>query len=581
MSEQKPLARVHRPAQTKARDGQGAQDTQRLQDRMWTRLRALASFGGAISARGRFDLALLAGSVLVFGLLSLAQRQDVNWDLLNYHYYNGYAAVQGGRPDFVPAMLQTFTVPTADIPTYLLIAHLPPVAVGFLVGGFQGTCFWLVFQIASSLIHLAHPWLERAVWFACAALGMYAPTARAQLGSSMQDLTLSVLVLAGLLLLLRVSTGEIEGRRARVAAYAGAGLLLGFAVGCKYTMAPYALAGVLAFTLVPRLEALKSLALVGAGSLAGLFAGCGWWMLHLYQAYGNPFFPLYNDVFHSPDAVDYVKGLAPFPPKTWEQAVFTPFFFTTTTSYPTSEVPFQDFSFAAIFILLVVLLIALAVGIPTIRGTFSPVRVRFVVFFVVSFALWQAIFEGYRYLAPLQLLAPVMLYLLLQWIVTDEMLRVLAVLGVFVGLALTSYAPGWGRVPWGDRYFAVDAPALADPAHSLVLMDTQQPYAYTIPSFPREVTFANLEGNWKYVGSTLDYAEERAAIAAHAGPIYLMSPDVDPAHADAVLAPYHLALVPGTCSVIAYQGAAPESWPPPISFCQVRPAPAAPHKAAP
>jgi hypothetical protein len=284
---------------------------------------------------------------------------------------------------------------------------------------------------------------------------------------------------------------------------------------------------------------------------------------------------MYNTIFHSPYVVSYMSSLRPFPPQTWEQTVFTPFFFTRNTTYKTLETPFQDLSFAAIYILLGLTALALILGAPKIQGAISSLQMRFAIFFALSFVIWEAYFEVYRYLATLELLAPVMLYILAQWIFTDERVRVAVVLGGFVCLALTSYPHFWQRVPWGDRYFQVDAPALSDPAHTLVIMNTQQPYAYVIPSFPQEVVFANIEGNWKYVGSKLYFSIEHQAVVTHSGPIYFMSPDADPKRANAALAPYNLVMAPDSCAVIAYKGTKPNSWPLPIYFCQVQQATAA------
>jgi hypothetical protein len=52
----------------------------------------------------------------LFGLASMLLGQDSNWDLRNYHLYNGYAVVNG-RVGFdpAPAAFQTYSNPALDI----------------------------------------------------------------------------------------------------------------------------------------------------------------------------------------------------------------------------------------------------------------------------------------------------------------------------------------------------------------------------------------------------------------------------------------------------------------------------------
>ena len=61
-----------------------------------------------------------------YGLLTLAFGMDANWDLRNYHWYNGYAMLTGriGR-DLLAAQMPTFYSPFLDVPFYWLATHLP------------------------------------------------------------------------------------------------------------------------------------------------------------------------------------------------------------------------------------------------------------------------------------------------------------------------------------------------------------------------------------------------------------------------------------------------------------------------
>ena len=67
---------------------------------------------------------LLAGAMLVAGIVSaFVLKQDVNWDLQNYHFYNAWAFVhQRLGWDIAPAQLQTYHNPLLDLPYYAMVA---------------------------------------------------------------------------------------------------------------------------------------------------------------------------------------------------------------------------------------------------------------------------------------------------------------------------------------------------------------------------------------------------------------------------------------------------------------------------
>jgi len=84
------------------------------------------------------------------GIVSVILGQDVSWDLRNYHFYNPYMLLTGRfKYDVLPAQIQTFFNPLMDVPFFVAIHYLklPPVVVGFFLGGFHGLNQWLVHLI--------------------------------------------------------------------------------------------------------------------------------------------------------------------------------------------------------------------------------------------------------------------------------------------------------------------------------------------------------------------------------------------------------------------------------------------------
>ena len=90
---------------------------------------SLRLLSGQRATRCLLDVGLLLAAMLLAGTASvLLLRQDANWDLQNYHFYNAWAFVHGRLGwDLAPAQLQTFHNPLLDLPFYgMVAADWPP-----------------------------------------------------------------------------------------------------------------------------------------------------------------------------------------------------------------------------------------------------------------------------------------------------------------------------------------------------------------------------------------------------------------------------------------------------------------------
>src|SRR3954470_4254346 len=88
-------------------------------------------------------------SPLLAGLLSLHMGKSMAWDLLHYHYYNGYAFLTDRLNfDILPAVFHTFLNPVLDVAFYAAVETLPPRAVGFGLGAIHGVNIILLFHCA-------------------------------------------------------------------------------------------------------------------------------------------------------------------------------------------------------------------------------------------------------------------------------------------------------------------------------------------------------------------------------------------------------------------------------------------------
>lgn len=484
--------------------------------------------------------AWLSGLVFIlflpmFGYWSIRMGQEAHWDIRNYHYYNAYAFLHNRLGfDQAPAFINTYLNPFLDLPFYFLLGAVPPRWVGFIVGSLHGAVFGFTFLIAQAVMRRSHRIHAIVLSFICAAVGFYGPGAVGELGTTFHDLTLTPLVLCSFFLLLReaATTNYASPHAPGTYALVISGLLLGAAIGLKYTMAVYAPGLALALFVLCARQALqlRTFLLWSAGLTVGIALTAGYWMYLLARRFGNPFGFFYNGIFQSPyfDPVNWHDSV--FFPRTVLQMLFYPFYFR--SAGVVSGVPFRDIRFALSYVLLLIVLLSWTYHAtrnrPNERRRLRPSIPRthwmLLAFFVSSYIVWQVQFSVYRYLIPLELLAPLVIYLLLGSLVAKPYTRLLVSSLLFLAIVGTMQPLDWGRVQWRDTFFGTVAPIIRDPSNSIVLMSSDdEPTAFVIPAFPPQVRFVRIEPIWFASPQTRLVQEMKAVVTTHAGPIYLLT----------------------------------------------------------
>ena len=462
---------------------------------------------------------------LVFGLLSVGLGQDQNWDLRNYHWYNAYALLNGRLDiDMAPGQWQSYFNPLIDLPYYLLATSLPGPVVGFVMGVVHGLNFVLLLGIGRRLLG------ERAGGERLALLLALAGTCGAaflsELGNTMGDNLTALLVLSSLLLVLR----RWDRLQAWSAAAGGlmllSGLLMGLGTGLKLTNATYAAALCVALLLgLPApLRTRFGLAFAqGGGVLAGMLAAGGYWWLEMWQRFGNPLFPQFNNIFRSPLA-QQLGVIDDFHlPRHALEAVFWPFIFAFDVGR-VSEIPLKLLVVPVLYALALLFLAVLALE--RVRGRQGRARLsppaRFVLIFaVVAYLAWMKLFGIYRYLVPLELLAP-----LLVWILVERMAppgRAARIGGWLLAATTVLVFPfnTWGHGGWGAPNFSAQVPPLSRPEATIVFTaHGDPPMGWLATFFPPQVRVIALAGGFP---ESPAYVERiRAALAARPGPHYVM-----------------------------------------------------------
>ncbi len=521
----------------------------------------------------RAALAFLALAPLFYGLLALALGMDANWDLRNYHWYNAYAFLNGRIGiDLLPAQMPTFYNPLLDVPFYWLASTLSAPVAGFLWSALQGLNLSLLFLLAHATLRVGTPGRRVALAAALALMGGLGGGTLGLLGTTFHDNMVSLGVLGALVVVAGGLPGLLDGPAPRAfGRVALAGLLAGAAMGLKNPTVIYAVGLCLAFLALPARpwRRLWLAFFFGIGVLGGLALFAGFWMAHLWHDYGNPVFPHMNHVFKSPFAAisDYVN-VAFFPPSMLER-LFFPLFFTF-APLKVGEVPFLDLRVLILFVLVpVAAALALLAKVFRLRSEplADPAASRFLLTAVaVTYALWVVMFCIYRYLVPLEILAPLAIVMAAGLLPVARGAK-LAVAGVLLVLAQATMQPAnWGRVPWSARWVEAEVPPIEAPEDTMVLMAGYWAISHVIPEFPARVRFVRIQSNFLQPDSVGNgyLALLKDKVGAHRGRFLMLSTIPDTAGAAKAAALLGLRVDQRDCRAI------PNNLGEPLNLCAVQ-----------
>jgi hypothetical protein len=455
-----------------------------------------------------FAILLVAAAIWV--CWAVFQGYDLEWDVLNYHYYNGFALVRGRVfTNLQPAMLQTYYGPALDAVFYVLVRLVRPTLVVVILAAVQSVAFPILIRLGELLLAGRQPVVLAAI---LTMLGAAAPVSLLEAGSPRGDSTTAVLVLAALLCVIgniaRAGGSDAAGRAAM------AGILAGLATGLKLTNAPFAL-GLLAALLVPLAferdgmglrRGMRGLAASAICMAAALLVSYGWWGLLLYRHLGNPVFPNFNQIFHSPYAAPVSYADQAFALPGLQQKLLLPF---VRNSLFEARDPagLYDIRMAVTLPLCVA---GLAAGLwqRSRAAAATPLlaaRLALLVFVLASYLSWLFAFHLNRYLVAIDMVAPVACIVAISLIWPGRRAAWAGTIALAVALPACAYhnlSLFW--LPYDRRhsdengYFGVSFTAPAGLDHAAVAMLGDRPTTFVIPFFPRQTVFARLQGSLFY-----------------------------------------------------------------------------------
>lgn len=383
---------------------------------------------------------------------AIVAGKDLNWDLLNYHYYAPYQLL-GGRlgQDFFAASAQSYLNPLGYLPFYLMVSWgWHSVLVSVLLAAAHAGALVLLYAIAWRLF------APRAgMALLATALGAASAVFWATVGTSFLDPLLVVPMLGGLLLL-------VESR-----AFAAAGFLFGAAAALKYSNAIYALAALpLAFS-----GGRRGAAAYAAGGAAAVALLAGPWLALMWREFGHPFYP------------GLTGGGGRFVPRDVLSALLLPFHMVVLDRSLYAEIFAPDLRFAALAVLALVL--------PFKRPGLQANDRKLLAFFALAYVLWVLTSANSRYGLVLLLLCGVLVARLADLVMPARVALALLLAVQVVVLVVAAPARWFIAEPWSRSWFPYQVPQ-REPA--LYVTIETQPMALIAPFLHPQSAFVNLRG---------------------------------------------------------------------------------------
>jgi hypothetical protein len=486
----------------------------------------------------------LAALILGWAVFVVAHGKDMSWDFRNYHWYIPYAFLNGRMNfDVAVAHQATFYNPFLDIPFYLLATHTHSWFALGVLGAVQGSNVVPVYLIARSVVVSDH---KKIIAGILALLALTGSLTVSLAGATYYDDVMSVFVLTGLALVITQREVLADGALWRGMLVAGiAGLITGSAVGLKLPEAPFALGFAAALAILPGDWKHRStrLAAGGLGGVIGVAIFAAYWFVKMQHLTGNPLFPYFNEVFHSPLALTASYRDMRFIPTDLKHQLLFPLLFSVDWGVA-DDLPFQDIRVGLAYVLVILTLPLWWFGRKNREAMIDTwAAAALFAFVIVAYVAWLKIFGIYRYILLLEMIAPLVIYVSVSLVPTTVRARLVTIGILILGVLVTTKAGLLARAPLGDPYIQVTIPPIAHPDNTMLLMTGEAPMGYLAPSFPPQIPIVRIDG-WMIRpddGSRLT-AETLKRVSAYKGDLYAIFIPYEAARDRDALAVYGLAI---------------------------------------
>jgi hypothetical protein len=432
--------------------------------------------------------------------------KDMAWDTLNYHLYLGFSALNDRfGQDYFAAGTMSYLNPYAYIPFYAMVrAGLPALAICSVFAAVHSIILWLSFELGVAVCPSTDSRTRVSAGCCAVALAFMNPILMQQIGSCFADITTAELALGGWVLLASAV------RVPRLSRVIYAGLILGAASALKLSNA---LSAVSAFAMLVMLP-LGWRGKVRHGSFYGISLGIGFaviaapWSYRLENIFGNPMFPMFNNVFRTPEFPTESMGNASrFIPESICEALWRPFAMISPVRMVHEELSSPDPRYAILIILTA--LFILRWGWRRLHQTLPPssnsqrnesgrILVALGCGLSVYLVLWLYISGNSRYVLTMACVAAaVIVGMLFRLFESRPKIRNYILCVIFGTQAIQLYMGAefrWNGTPWGGPWFDISMPEKLKTEPNLYLSFGALSNSFIAPFLAKDSGFVNFAG---------------------------------------------------------------------------------------
>ena len=453
--------------------------------------------------------------------------KEMAWDTLNYHMYAGFAGVHDRlNHDYFAAGPQSYINPYAYVPFYALVSSgLPALLVASVLAVLHSVILWLTFELALVVFPAGGERQRVTLAIYATVLAAANPVLLQQIGSSFADITTGELVLGAWLLL---ATAVRTPSSTRVIC---AGLLVGVATALKMTNAVHAIAAAAMLIMLPRPLASKlrygALYAAATGTAFALVAAP--WAYRLEGKFGNPFFPLLNNIFRSPQFTTEPLHHLRFIPSGLREALWRPFAMLDPMYMVHEELMAPDARYAVLCVLICAYasrwMLKRRAGPAAQLASDGRVDARVLIAlgcgFALDWVLWLGGSGNSRYFIPMACVCAVLVIALLLQLLPSAPKARACILGALAVTQAFQLAWGtearWTGVPW-DRgpWFEIEVPVNLRSEPALYLTVGIQSDSFIAPYLAKDAALIDFSGGYPLTGTGANGAQVEALIRQHA-----------------------------------------------------------------
>jgi hypothetical protein len=506
--------------------------------------------------------------------------KDMAWDTLSYHIYAGFSAANDRfAQDYFAAGPQSYFNPYVYLPFYYLIrTDLTSLEISSTLAIAHSVLLWLTYELAVSVCPSSEKQDRLIFGIYGVAFALLNPILLQQIGSTFADITTGEFVLAGWLLL------ALAVRTPSTARVVCGGLLLGIATGLKLTNALHAISAIAILILLP----LSLRGRIRHGIAYAVSLGLGFvvvaapWSYRLERRFGNPFFPLMNDVFRSPEFTTAPLHHLRFIPATVTEALSRPFAMIDPVTMVHEEMRAPDLRYAVLSILIGVVFCRWLwqrrtsspnKSAPNLDLVSSRTLVAIGCGLAVDWIAWLSGSGNSRYFLPISSVAGIVIVALLFGLFGTRakarnyvLASILGIQGVQLWMG-TDYR--WNQTPWDAHWINIGMPAKLATESNLYLTIGAQTNSFVAPYLAPGSGMINFSGGYTLGPEGANGARIAALLSKYSPNIRILirgerlyrnderrSPNS--AIIDDALRPFSLRVDESDCATIIVRGLPPE-----------------------